>query len=63
MRHANTTARTASRAHTDRGAVLFPAIFATLFGVFLLYGVALANAQAAHDAAHDTRHAFAFPCH
>jgi cobalt transporter subunit CbtB len=29
----------------------------------MLYGVALANAQAAHDAAHDTRHAFAFPCH
>jgi len=63
MRHVKTMAWTAPSVHTDRATVLFPAIFATLFGVFLLYGVALANAQAAHDAAHDTRHAFAFPCH
>ncbi|MBT4770404.1 MAG: CbtB-domain containing protein [Rhodospirillaceae bacterium] len=55
--------RTALGVHTDRASILFPAIFASLFGVFMLYGVALANAQAAHDAAHDTRHAFAFPCH
>jgi len=63
MRHVKTMTRTASDVHTDRAAILFPAIFASLFGVFMLYGVALANAQAAHDAAHDTRHAFAFPCH
>jgi|APSaa5957512535_1039671.scaffolds.fasta_scaffold197115_1 cobalt transporter subunit CbtB len=63
MRHVKTMTRTALGVHTDRASILFPAIFASLFGVFMLYGVALANAQAAHDAAHDTRHAFAFPCH
>lgn len=39
------------------------AMIATLFGAFLLYGVGFSPAQAAHDAAHDSRHAMAYPCH
>lgn len=39
------------------------AMIAALFGVFLLYGVGFSPAQAAHDAAHDSRHAMAYPCH
>ncbi len=38
-------------------------VAAALLGVFLLFGVGLANADALHNAAHDTRHAFTFPCH
>ena len=40
-----------------------PAILAIVLGVFILYGVGFAQPQLLHDAAHDTRHAFAFPCH
>lgn len=36
---------------------------ASLLGLVLLYGAGFANMSAAHNAAHDARHAFAFPCH
>jgi cobalt transporter subunit CbtB len=40
------------------------AAFAALFlGLFLLYGVGFAYPSLVHNAAHDARHAFAFPCH
>ena len=40
------------------------AIFATLLlGTFLVWGAGFANSQVIHDAAHDGRHSFAFPCH
>ena len=39
------------------------AVLAIVFGIFILYGVGFAQPQLLHDAAHDTRHAFAFPCH
>jgi cobalt transporter subunit CbtB len=39
------------------------ALVAALLGLFILYGVGFANPATLHDAAHDTRHAFAFPCH
>ena len=40
-----------------------PVLVAALLGVFMLYGVGFAAPQTLHNAAHDTRHAFAFPCH
>ena len=40
-----------------------PAVAAMLFGLFLIYGVGFAGAHSIHEAAHDSRHAFAFPCH
>lgn len=46
-----------------RMAAVKPAILAIVLGVFILYGVGFAQPQLLHDAAHDTRHAFAFPCH
>ena len=46
-----------------RIAAVKPAILAIALGVFILYGVGFAQPQLLHDAAHDTRHAFAFPCH
>jgi cobalt transporter subunit CbtB len=40
-----------------------PAVVALLLGVFVLYGVGFAGAVEIHNAAHDSRHSFAFPCH
>ena len=42
---------------------LWPLFFAALLGVSIIYGVGLANSSALHNAAHDTRHSLAFPCH
>ena len=42
---------------------LWPALAAALLGAVILFGVALANSDTIHNAAHDTRHAAAFPCH
>lgn len=42
---------------------LLPALAAAMLGVAILIGVALANSDTIHNAAHDTRHAAAFPCH
>ncbi len=39
------------------------AVVAALIGVFILFGVGLAQPDTLHSAAHDARHAFAFPCH
>jgi len=44
-------------------AAVIPAVFAILLGAVLVYGVGFASPMALHNAAHDVRHAFAFPCH
>jgi cobalt transporter subunit CbtB len=44
-------------------AVLLPAALSILLGLVLVYGVGFANPMVIHNAAHDVRHAFAFPCH
>lgn len=36
---------------------------AVLAGIFLLFASGIAQATVLHDAAHDQRHAMAFPCH
>jgi cobalt transporter subunit CbtB len=43
--------------------VAVSAFGAFLLGAFLIYGAGFAQPQALHDAAHDGRHSFAFPCH
>lgn len=47
----------------SRTAVVLPAVLAALLGVFIIYGVGLAQPNLMHNAAHDTRHALTFPCH
>lgn len=42
------------------GAQIFGAL---LLGVVMVYGVGFASMDIAHNAAHDARHAIAFPCH
>ena len=41
----------------------WPALAAAVLGATILFGAALANSNTVHNAAHDTRHATAFPCH
>jgi len=48
---------------TTLAAGLPAAFFAVFFGAFLIYGVGFASPMALHNAAHDSRHSFAFPCH
>ena len=38
-------------------------LIAILLGSFLVLGTGFASANLLHDAAHDARHGFAFPCH
>ena len=39
------------------------ALAAVLLGAFLVLGAGFAPLTIAHNAAHDARHSFAFPCH
>jgi cobalt transporter subunit CbtB len=47
----------------QRAAVVLPALLAALLGAFLIFGVGFSHISAFHNAAHDTRHSNAFPCH
>ncbi len=42
---------------------MLTAALAAVLGLFILYGAGIAQPEIIHDAAHDSRHAFAFPCH
>jgi cobalt transporter subunit CbtB len=44
----------------DRAAA---AAIAALLGFFILFGVGFSTIPQVHNAGHDTRHSFAFPCH
>lgn len=44
-------------------AIATPVITAMLLGAVIVYGVGFSPIAAAHNAAHDTRHANVFPCH
>jgi len=50
--------RTATRSET-----LIAAAMAALLGAFLIWGVGFSPIAVLHNAAHDTRHSIAFPCH
>ncbi len=39
------------------------ALFAIVLGMFIVFGVGLAQPEILHNAAHDSRHALAFACH
>ncbi|MFW9078594.1 CbtB domain-containing protein [Pseudomonas sp. P2757] len=42
---------------------LTAAIFASILGACLVYFAGFSHIEAVHNAAHDTRHSAAFPCH
>ena len=48
---------------TARSEALIAAALAAVFGVFVVWGVGFAPIGPLHNAAHDTRHSNAFPCH
>ena len=50
--------------HDERlSARLSSGLVAVMLGAFLLIGTGFAQSNLLHDAAHDTRHGFSFPCH
>lgn len=54
---------TAGASEVGQQKAFIPAVAAILLGLMLLFGTGFAGSQAIHNAAHDARHAFAFPCH
>ncbi|MDA1323400.1 MAG: CbtB-domain containing protein [Proteobacteria bacterium] len=50
-------------ARTESSSAVIPALSAILLGAFLVLGIGLAHSDTIHNAAHDSRHSFAFPCH
>jgi cobalt transporter subunit CbtB len=57
------SAMRASESAADHIGRLVPAVAAMLLGSFLVLGVGFAQIDTVHNAAHDGRHSFAFPCH
>jgi cobalt transporter subunit CbtB len=54
--------RIASAGLAVRGEVA-GAVGALFLGVFMVFMVGFAGAEVLHEAAHNTRHSIAFPCH
>lgn len=59
----NQTTLTANAAISPSLAASAPAFAALLLGLFVVWGAGFAQPNALHNATHDTRHAFALPCH
>jgi len=49
-----------SAARSER---LAAAAVAAVLGLFVIWGIGFSHIPALHNAAHDTRHSMAFPCH
>ena len=61
---------TTAPARHESGAAVHPttnhrlaAFFAAALGLVIVFAAGFAPSEAVHNAAHDTRHSFAFPCH
>lgn len=57
---AGTSGAATASSRSERLAV---AAIAALLGIGVLWGVGFSHIPAWHNAAHDTRHSMAFPCH
>lgn len=57
------TSSRSNQTHTAAASRVLPIAFAALFGVLLIAGTGFAHTETVHNAAHDTRHSLAFPCH
>jgi cobalt transporter subunit CbtB len=55
--------KTLATSQTSLSSRLAAAAIAALLGSFILIGVGFAHSDVIHNAAHDSRHSFAFPCH
>ena len=63
MQTSNLATTTLSTKTSTRAEALTGAFMAAILGVVLVWGVGFSQMEAAHNFAHDTRHANAFPCH
>ncbi len=61
MSNKTSSSRTAAAGATTSRVVAVA--FAALLGTLLVAGTGFAHSAAIHNAAHDTRHSLAFPCH
>ena len=58
------TSRTQSAATTStQSQRIVAAVSAAVLGAFLVYFAGFSHIDAVHNAAHNTRHSSAFPCH
>jgi cobalt transporter subunit CbtB len=60
---AQTIGSRAGSRSSARSQTLMAAAVAALLGAFLVWGVGFSHIDVMHNAAHDTRHSMAFPCH
>ena len=60
---ANITTHPKDQTFVQASSRAMPALLALLFGAFLIFGTGFAQSSTLHNAAHDGRHALAFPCH
>ncbi|TDV56860.1 cobalt transporter subunit CbtB [Pseudomonas graminis] len=58
-----TTTTTTSVVTAAQSQRLVAAVSAMFLGAFLVYFAGFSHIDAVHNAAHDTRHSSAFPCH
>lgn len=59
-----TKTNTAAMVHGDeRAEALRAALIALALGAAVLFTIGFAHSSEIHNAAHDTRHSLAFPCH
>lgn len=54
---------TAAKSDVAINETLKARILAVVFGTAILFVVGFSHSTIVHNAAHDTRHALAFPCH
>ena len=62
-RYMNTNPQAKAKTIDRSDLSMMPIAFAALAGLVLLFASGYAQASVLHDAAHDQRHAMAFPCH
>ena len=63
MESSNETKPLNKTAIGSRATVAVPVALAAMLGLFLITMVGFAGPDVLHNAAHDTRHGAAFPCH
>jgi cobalt transporter subunit CbtB len=63
MQHSISSEVKSKTAITTHQLALIQIFAAVVLAAALIYGVGFASMAVAHNAAHDTRHAVAFPCH
>jgi len=58
-----TVVQQADQQAVSEHSILLQTLGACMFGALVLFAVGFMPMDAAHNAAHDTRHTLAFPCH